>query len=318
MTWETRTKPAVYTAPSGARVSFGYESLDKSFEKQTSAHTFPGLDGTYVQDQGTSSRRYPMRAIFWGRNHDIEAARFLAALAERGRGRLEHPRDGSVFVLPFGTVTTREDLVTEANQTIVEVEFWESLGEQYPGGVTGLNTAALEAVDESYAAIIREFTDNIDVRLPSDLVKVRNRLSANVDVVRLTLGVVAGQDSASSRTFNRIADSIIAGVDSFESDPSIIAGQVVALVRAPLSAGASPSVAAVGYGGAVDALTARTDGGQGFKADELFAMATATAYVESSVTSAYPTRTGSLSAASEVGRQLGAVNTWREVNYAAS
>lgn len=318
MTWETRTKPAAYTAPSGARIPFDYESLDKSFEKQTSAHTFPGIDGTYVQDQGTSSRRYPMRAIFWGRNHDLEATRFLAALAERGRGRLEHPRDGSVFVLPFGTVTTREDLVTEANQSIIEVEFWESIGEQYPGGVAGLNTAALEAVDESYAALIREFTDNIDVRLPSDLVKVRNQIAANVDVVRLALGAVAGQDSASSRTFNRIADSIIAGVDSFEADPSIIAGQVVALVRAPLGAGASPSVAAVGYGGAVDALTARTEGGQGFKADELFAMATATAYVESSVTSTYPTRTGALSAAAEVNRQLGAVNAWREVNYAAS
>lgn len=154
--------------------------------------------------------------------------------------------------------------------------------------------------------------------MPSDLVNVRNRLSANVGVLRLTLGAVAGRDSATSRTFNRIADSIISGVDSVEADPSIIAGQVVALVRAPLSAGAPPSVAGVGYGGAVDALTARMDGGQGFKADELFAMATSTAYVESAVTSAYPTRTGSRSAAAEVERQLTAVNAWREVNYAAS
>lgn len=318
MTWEARTKPAAYVPPSGSRVPFDYETADKSFEKQTSAHTFPGIDGTYIQDQGASSRRYPMRAIFWGRDHDIEATRFLSALAERGRGRLEHPRDGSVSVIPFGAITTREDLVTEANQTLVEVEFWESIGEQYPGGVAGLNTAAIEAVDESYAAVIREFTDNIDLRLPADLVKVRNRLSANVDVIRATLGVVAGQDSASSRTFNRIADSIIAGVATVEADPSILAGQVVALVRAPLSAGAPPSVAAVGYGGAVDALTARTEGGQEFKADELFAMASATAYVESSVTSTYATRTGSLAAAAEVDRQLGEVNTWREVNYAAS
>jgi len=318
MTWESRTKPAAYVAPSGARIPFTYETADRSFEKNTSAHTFPGIDGTYIQDQGASSRRYPTRAIFWGANHDLQAANFLAALRERGRGRLEHPRDGSVPVVPFGAVTVREDLAAEANQTVIEVEFWESLGLQYPGGVTGLNTAALNAVDESYAAIIREFTDNIDLRVPSDVVKVRNRIAQNVTVTRLALGAVAGQDSATSRTFNRIADSIISGVDNVEADPSIIAGQVVALVRAPLSAGASPSVATVGYGGAVDSLTTRTGGGQEFKADELFAMATATAYTEGSVTSAYPTRTGSLSAAAEVGRQLSRVNAWREVNYAAS
>lgn len=318
MTWESRTKPAAYTAPSGARVPFDYETADKSFEKQTSAHTFPGIDGTYIQDQGTSSRRYPVRAIFWGANHDLEAERFRAALGERGRGRLEHPRDGSVSVVPFGAITTREDLVDEANQTVIEVEFWESIGGQYPGGVLGLNSAALEAADESYAAIIREFTDNIDVRVPSDLVKVRNQIAANVGVLRSALGAVAGQDSATSRTFNRIADSIIAGVDSVEADPSILAGQVVALVRAPLSAGAPPSVTATGYGGAVDALTPRTVGGQGFKADELFAMATAAAYIESAVTATYITRGDALASAAEVERQAAAVNVWREANYAAS
>lgn len=318
MTWEARTKPAAYVSPSGARVPFDYEAADKSFEKQTSAHTFPGVDGTYIQDQGASSRRYPTRAIFWGANHDLEAERFRSALSERGRGRLEHPRDGSVSVVPFGAITTREDLVTEANQTIIELEFWESIGGQYPGGVLGLNTAALEAVDTSYVEVIREFTDVIDLRVPSELVRVRNQLAANVGVLRLALGAVAGQDSATSRTFSRIADSIIEGVDTFEADPSILAGQVVALVRAPLSAGTAPSVTATGYGGAIDALTPRLDGGQAFKADELFVMATATAYIESAVTATYTTRGDALASAAEVERQAVAVNTWRETNYAAS
>lgn len=315
MTWESRTRPAAYTSPGGVRVPFDYEQIGKSFEKNTSAHTFPGVDGTYIQDMGTSSRRYPTRAIFWGENHDTEAADMIAALSERGRGTLEHPRDGVVQVIPYGSVTTREDLVAEANQTIIEVEFWESIGDQYPAPVEGSDTAALAAVDDSFAAAQSDFTNSADFRDPVTLADVRNRIAQNVAILRAVLRLVAGLTPAKLRKFNSIADSIIANLDSVGVDPSIVAGQVVALTRAPGGADAI-AAASVGYGNAVDALTTRTTGGQGFKVDELFAMATATAYTEVATLAAYTSRPGAQAAAAEVSRQQAKITPWREVNYA--
>ena len=315
MSWESRTRPAAYTSPGGVRVPFDYTEIGKSFEKNTSAHTFPGIDGTYVQDMGTSSRRFPLRAIFWGPNHDTEAASMLAALGERGRGTLEHPRDGAVKVVPYGTITTREDLVTEANQTIVEIEFWESIGEQYPAPVANSSTAALSAVDASFAAAQKDFVDSADLTDPATLASVRDRIAKNVATVKATLGPVAGLDSAKLRKFNNIADSIIVGLDSVGSDPSIVAGQVVALVRAP---GGTSNIAnkVVGYASAVNALTTRVTGGQTFKVDELFATATATAYTETATLAAYDTRPSAQVAAAEVSRQLTQITNWREANYA--
>lgn len=315
MTWQKRTRPAAYTSPSGARIPFDYEQVGKSFEKNTSAHTFPGIDGTYIQDMGASSRRYPIRAIFWGSDHDTRAAAMVTALAERGRGVLEHPRDGAVLVVPFGAVTTREDLVAEANQTIIEVEFWESIGDRYPAPVAGANTSALAAADASFAATQKEFTDSADFADPTTLANVRDRIAQNVATVKATLGPVAGRDSAKLRKFNNIADSIIVGLDSVGVDPSIVAGQVVALVRAP---GGDSAIAnkVVGYGSAINALTTRVTGGQTFKVDELFATATATAYTETATLSAYSTRPEAQVAAAEVSRQLTQVTNWREENYA--
>lgn len=318
MTWEQRTRPAAYVSPSGRRIAFDYEDASKSFDRHTSAHTFPGINGTYVQDLGHSSRRYPTRAVFWGANHDLQAATFLAALREPGRGRLEHPRDGSVLVVPFGAITTREDLVERANETVIEVELWESIGSEYPGGFIGQDEATLSAVNAAYAEAAAAFAEELELALPADVALARNRVLRNVSLVRDTLGAVAGQDPGALRTFTRIADSIVEGVETISSDPSIIAGQVTALLRTPVGAGASVAAVALGYGGFVNALTPSVTGDQAFKVDELFAMTAVAAYIEAAVSADYRTRADALASAAEIGRQFDAVNTWREANYAAS
>ena len=66
MTWQDRTGDAAYTSPGGTRFAFDYEALERQFDKNTSAYTFPGVAGTYVQDLGSTDHRYPMRVIFWG------------------------------------------------------------------------------------------------------------------------------------------------------------------------------------------------------------------------------------------------------------
>ena len=66
MTWQDRLRQASYTSPSGARMTFAYEDVELSFEKKTTAFNFPDSDGTYIQDLGVTSKRFPITAIFHG------------------------------------------------------------------------------------------------------------------------------------------------------------------------------------------------------------------------------------------------------------
>ncbi len=134
MAWQDRVGEASYSSPSGQTVTFDFEDLTSYFEKKTAGFEFPDADGTYVQDNGVSSRRFPMRCIFWGNDCDLQADGFELMLSERGEGQLSHPLKGKKTVVPFGSVTRIDALKTQANQAIVELEFWETIGLVYPSG----------------------------------------------------------------------------------------------------------------------------------------------------------------------------------------
>src|SRR6185369_4076910 len=106
---------------------FGYDDLSSEVDKRTAAFEFPGVDGAYIQDNGHGERRYPLRCLFSGPECDTEASAVESLLLERGTGRLDHPLYGRVDVVPFGTITRRDDLVSAANQAVVEVVFWSTL-----------------------------------------------------------------------------------------------------------------------------------------------------------------------------------------------
>ena len=148
MAWNDRIREAAYTSPSGARTAFNYEDVSRSVDKKTTGYEFPDADGTYVQDLGRSGRKYPIRAFFWGNDYDQEADGFEAGLLERGVGKLDHPIYGSIDVVPFGSIKRRDDLKTAANQAVVEVTFWETVGIIYPTSQQDPASAVLSAVDE--------------------------------------------------------------------------------------------------------------------------------------------------------------------------
>jgi hypothetical protein len=64
MAWQDRLREAAYNAPSGQRLVFLYEDVGREVDKKTAAFDFPGVNGTYVQDNGSTSRRYPLRVFF--------------------------------------------------------------------------------------------------------------------------------------------------------------------------------------------------------------------------------------------------------------
>lgn len=133
MAWTDEISEAVYTAPSGKRIVFGYDSaLSRSTPLKTAEHTFPDVDGAEIQSLGLGGKKFPMTAIFSGGECLSLADEFEAALCERGYGTLEHPIYGKHTVVPTGTIERTDDLVSALNESRVKITFSETLTESLP------------------------------------------------------------------------------------------------------------------------------------------------------------------------------------------
>lgn len=233
MTWDTRLRDAAYTAPGGDRLTFIYEDFAEHATRKTSAYTFADVDGTYIQDLGNAGRRYPIRIITAGPTHDTEADAWMAALSERGEGRLEHPRFGLKVVVPTGTIKRREDPLREGGQTTIEVEFFETLGTAYPTTIPDAASNAT-AIIEDAADTQAEALDAAGVlgsaAKRSEFLAEFNR---NLDVIRDTLAEVAEPIDEVRRQFSAIDQAINRGIDVIIRDPLTLAYQVQQLIRTP-------------------------------------------------------------------------------------
>lgn len=231
--WESRLRESAYTGPSGTRVRFYYEDVMRVTPLRTQAFSFPGVDGDYVQQNGFGSRKYPLRCVFWGQYHDLEAQAFESLLLEHGRGKLEHPMYGTIKVVPFGEFTRRDDLKTAANQTIIEVEFWTSLEELYPKASTDVENEIVSGLDIAGLAICEQFNRAADLTDTVKRAAGKGTIRSMLESVSATLGQVSDLVSAVNRDFQDAVDLVNYGMDVLIGQPLQLALQIKDLISAP-------------------------------------------------------------------------------------
>jgi len=352
MSWADRIREAAYNSPNGTRIVFDYENVRKSFDKKTTAFNFPDADGTFIQDMGHTGRRYPLRVFFWGDNHDVQASAFEAALQERGVGKLEHPMYGAVDVVPFGTITQRDDLKTSANQTVIEVTFWETIDLIYPASQSDPASNVLSAVDEYNIAAAAEFEDVTSLDSAVEQSSFKNIYTSLLDNVKSGLQVVADVQEDVQKQFNAINDSINEGIDVLISQPLALAFQTILLIQAPARAianikarlesqanlftsitsggGAGGGVSSVdtrlnSYDNLTDAtitgdkaiITPGTDSRNSneFHTNDLYVSTYVTGSIISVVNNRFTTKTEALEAADFILEQFAEVVAWRDDNF---
>lgn len=162
MAWTDEISEAVYTAPSGKRIVFGYDSaLSRSTPLKTAEHTFPDVDGAEIQSLGLGGKKFPMTAIFSGGECLSLADAFEAALCERGYGTLEHPIYGKHTVVPTGTIERTDDLVSALNESRVKIAFSETLTESLPLSKLAAEDALDAAINKYENVASSSFLDQI-------------------------------------------------------------------------------------------------------------------------------------------------------------
>jgi len=324
MSWQDRISEAAYTSPGGTRIVFQFENVSSVIEKRTAAFDFPDAEGTYVQDNGISSTRYPLRVIFWGDDYDLEARTFERLLSERGRGKLEHPIYGTTDVVPFGRIVRRDDLKTAANQTIIEVTFWESIGLIYPTAQEDPASGIVEAVTEYNSAKSLQFETNIDLDQVVDSATFKGRYLGFLNTTRDRLQLIADTKDSVRDQFNAIADSINQGIDVLISDPLTLAFQTTLLIQSPARsiAGIGARLDAyndllqaliTGDGAVVDSDT--VENSNEFYNRDLYASTYITGSILSVVNNEFETKTDAITAAESIIGQFNSLVAWRDSNY---
>ena len=324
MAWTDRLKEAAYISPSGERYTFEFENVSNSRNKKTTEFDFPDVDGTYVQESGSTGRSFPLRCIFWGADYDQEAEAFDEALFEVGTGKLEHPVYGTVDVVPTGTVTRRDDLKTAANQAIIEVTFMSTIGLIYPSAQNDPASEVIAAVDAFNTSLAGEFEDNIGLDTEVEKATFKNKYNAFLDQVENGLGAVADTVAEVQSEFNAINDSINRGIDVLIGQPLTLAFQTMQLIQAPARAFALITAKLDAYKNLATSIISNADGSTSvsttsldFYTKDLYAATHVTGAVLSTVNNQFATRVDAIEAAAAVLEQFDAVSAWKDENLTA-
>lgn len=322
MPWQDRIKEAAYTGPeSGTRVTLQYENVRRVVSKKTTGFDFPDADGTYVQDHGRTGRRYPLRLFFWGADYDADVVAFEILLEERGVGKLEHPVYGAVDVVPFGDIVRRDDLVTRANEAVIEVTFWSTIGIAYPTSASDPASDALQAVVLYNEAAAEEFEETVETDTTVKKVSFKNRILALVAAVKDGLQFIADTQEAVQKQFDAVVDSINEGIDLLVAAPLALAAQITQMIQAPGRALAAIRDRLNAYKDLADALIsgdgANVANVNDLRTRDLYASSYVTGSIISVINNEFITKTEAIEAAEAVLEQFEDLVAWRDAQFAA-
>jgi len=323
MSWQERLQAAKYQAPSGAEFSFIFTDVSVEFDKKTAVFDFPDVDGSYVQDLGPSGNRYPLQVIFSGENYDLYADAFGEALKERGRGRLTHPSYGTVDVVPFGTVTRTDNLVSGANQATFNVTFFATISGAYPAAQTDGFSQIQSAIALLNVALASDFTEQVNLAKEIDRESFKARFQSFLSKTKTRLASLVTSQKAASDRLNNSYNSINGSIDTLVADPATLVFQTSIFVAAPSLMKQSLGDRLSAYKDLLNNLISGDNKVQpagktnNFKNDDLFVASIFSASVASASGSEFTTKDEALSTAADILGNLDEIAVWREANYAS-
>lgn len=128
--WKTRLRPTInFMSPDGHQFEAKWVGGTREIQKMIGEFSFPGRNGSIVQDLGSRAARYPLTIFFEGPSHDLLASLFFEAAKERGKWTVEHPIYGFIELQPV-SVTEAANPTESGNVTEINSEWVEPLDEE--------------------------------------------------------------------------------------------------------------------------------------------------------------------------------------------
>lgn len=336
MSWEDRIVEAAYTGPDGVRLTFMWQSVSRETPLRNTPFDFAWVFNSYVQQNGSGSRVYPIRAIFSGENCDLEATTFERACFKTGIGRLEHPMYGTFQVLPVGAVKRDDDPTAEANQSIVEVTFWTTTDAVYPSANGNPRNEIVAALAAFNAAGAQQFSTSTTLGTVAQKANAAASARALVGRVSGSLDTIVSATSTVEAAYRDAQRAILDGMDLLIEDPLALATQLAELVEIPSKALAPISARLDAYIALAAALFASPQGSPStslasgvvlprrnvtiandFQIAAVLASSAVAGSISSVLATTFTTRPQAIAAAESVLAQLDAVTAWRDLAFEA-
>lgn len=322
MAWQDRLKEAAYTSPGGVRQTFFYEDLTKQIDKKTSQFLFPDKDGAFVQDQGVGSRRYPFRLFFWGDNYDLQAEEFEKLLTEKGVGKLEHPVFGLKNVVPFGTITRRDNLKTASNQAIFDTVFYETIIDiTFPESIINTEQEILNDISDFQDIAAVEFSGVLSIISTAEDLAEQDILTDLKSSVTGALDAIAKVQEDINTLFQTISEAMNDTISDIVNQPLELAAQAIILLKTPARVATSIAARLEGYTNVIDGLltsigipgnnnTPEND----YFSNSLNATASLTAAVEATLFNEFTTKPEALETVDALLVLQANIETWQDAN----
>ena len=245
MAWQDEIGGASYTAPSGKKIEFNFESgLSRKTPLKTAENTFPDVDGAEIQSLGLGGKKFPMTAIFSGGDCLTAASEFEDALCERGVGVLEHPIYGKLNVVPTGEIERSDDLVSSLNESHVKVIFAETIvDESFPDGEVAAVDDLDAAADAYEDAAAESFENMIETASIDDQLQLQSVLKAHTDAIFKGIDKIMAKVDKVLETTRKIQKKIqtlkkniqkmLSSVDKMVAAATEIAAAIIQIARLP-------------------------------------------------------------------------------------
>jgi hypothetical protein len=194
---------ARYTSPSGGVHVFEWEKVERQTELKTGIFTFPDKDGAHVQHQGAGAFSYPLVCIFSGEDSFERADAFEAALIERGVGELQHPVYGILKVKPTGNIKRENDLVSNANESIVTTTFTETITDEETPVLDAVTADVIDEKMENFTeAAAEDFAVSITTENVEEQLALQSVLETQTNAINENMAdMVSGADSKNKAAF---------------------------------------------------------------------------------------------------------------------
>jgi len=234
MSWLDDLKEIKYTSPSGQEFTFFYDNLSVDVDKKTASFIFPEKDGAYIQDLGRAGRRFPFTCYFSGETYNKDADNFMLALEEAGIGKLDHPLYGTRNVVPTGSITRRDDLISEANQAIFSFTLSETLKDLFfPETKENAIDNISNSLNNSTDKISTEFSDSIKFDNAGDNVSLITQMKQQLATIDSKLKTAAKTLEKVNSAYQQIKTAYENNIENILTDAESVARQAIEIIRLP-------------------------------------------------------------------------------------
>lgn len=229
------------TSPSGIEfIPFWNGKTSVSGEKKIGEFSYPGFNGSEIQDLQSKARKYPLTLWFVGSNNDIEAKNFTNALNDEvGPWEIDNPAwgilslqlvsfNGQIDLIENGNiavVTTQWTRVTLSSSQISQVETLENVDTQ-------LNILNDTASNQYFNSII-EGIGTLERKAASLRQSLTSSINDSVVVIDRLLSPLAQLDGNIFNRYTSILNSIGQTLESNVFESLIISGQIQLLIQLP-------------------------------------------------------------------------------------